>query len=99
MIMNPISAVEDRRTLIHIERVAELLGIGVGSIRTYVNNSKHHHRIPLPFRIEGRRKLCWYQEDVLAWLEARRAIPLPEYRPRGRPSIEELSRRNYSAGE
>lgn len=97
--MNSNSATEDRRTLIHIERVAELLGIGVTSIRTYANNPSHHHRIPLPFRIEGRRKLCWYQEDVLAWLEARRVLPLPEHRPRGRPSIEELSRRNYSAGE
>lgn len=93
--MNSTTTTDDNRKRIYIERVAELLGISIGSIRTYANNGKHQHRIPPPSRELGRKRLYWLEDEVLSWINTRLTVPLPEHRPRGRPSVEEQFRRKH----
>lgn len=85
------------RTLF-IEQLAPLIGKTETTIRTCATNAKYAHLIPRPFKLPHSRRLCWYERDVLAWIESTRpAEPPPPKRPRGRPTkAEQLSRARWA---
>lgn len=67
--------------------LSRMLGKSVTTIRTFATSSKYSHLIPRPFKLPGSRRLCWYERDVLAWIESTKpAEPPPPRRPRGRPT-------------
>lgn len=84
-------------TLLFIEQLSALIGKTPATIRTCATNKKYAHLIPPPFKLPNSRRLCWYQHEVLAWIESSRpATPPPEKRPRGRPTkIEQLERSRW----
>jgi hypothetical protein len=45
------------------------------------------------------RRLCWYEHEVLAWIDSHRpAEPSPRRRPRGRPTkAEQLARQRWDS--
>mgnify|MGYP006974788767 CR=1 FL=1 len=67
--------------------------------RTFATSSKYSHLIPRPFKMPGSRRLCWYERDVLAWIESTKpAEPPPPRRPRGRPTkAEQIARERWAA--
>ena len=85
------------RTLF-IEQLAPLIGKTETTIRTCATNAKYAHLIPRPFKLPHSRRLCWYERDVMAWIESTRpAEPPPPKRPRGRPTkAEQLSRARWA---
>jgi len=82
---------------IHIEETSALIGKAETTIRTCASNKKYQHLIPLPFKLPGSRRLCWWEHEVLAWMESNRpAEPPPPKRLRGRPTkVEQLSRARW----
>ena len=80
--------------ILFIEQVAALIGKSQTTIRTYATSAKYKHLIPPPFKLPGSRRLCWYEKDVLEWIEATRPVePPPARRPRGRPTNRERQAR------
>jgi predicted DNA-binding transcriptional regulator AlpA len=73
--------------VIFIEELSELIGKAPTTIRTCATNAKYLHLIPRPFKMPNSRRLCWWESDVLAWINASQELPLPTARrPRGRPT-------------
>ena len=81
------------------EDLSRMLGKSVTTIRTFATSSKYSHLIPRPFKMPGSRRLCWYERDVLAWIESTKpAEPPPPRRPRGRPTkAEQIARQRWAA--
>lgn len=84
-----------------IEQLSTLIGKSATSIRTYATSQQYKNKdlIPRPFKMPHSRRLCWYEHEVLAWIEAHRpAEPPPPKRPRGRPTkLEQLSRQRWAS--
>lgn len=73
--------------VLFIEELSELIGKAPTTIRTCATNAKYLHLIPRPFKMPNSRRLCWWESDVLAWINASREPPPPAARrPRGRPT-------------
>lgn len=73
--------------ILFVEQLSVLLGKTATTIRTFATNAKYHHLIPRPFKMPHSRRLCWYEHEVLAWIESTKpAAPPPQRRPRGRPT-------------
>jgi len=93
-------AAQDSGTLriLFIEQLAALIGKRVTTIRTCATNAKYQHLIPQPFKLPHSRRLCWWEHEVLAWIESNRpAEPPPVKRPRGRPTkVEQLARERWA---
>lgn len=90
--------------ILFIEQLSSLIGKSCTTIRTFVSHAKYKNRnlIPRPFKMPGSRRLCWYEHEVLDWIESSRpAEPPPCRRPRGRPTkAEQLVRQQWaSVGE
>lgn len=85
--------------ILFIEQLSTLIGKSATSIRTFATSEKYKHLIPRPFKMPHSRRLCWYEHEVLAWIEANRpAEPPPLKRPRGRPTkLEQLSRQRWAS--
>lgn len=87
--------------VLFIEQLSLLIGKSCKTIRTFVSHAKYKDKnlIPRPFKMPGSRRLCWYEHDVLEWIESTRpAEPPPPHRPRGRPTkAEQLSRQRWAA--
>lgn len=83
---------------IHIEETAALIGKAPTTIRTCATNRKYQHLIPPPFKMPHSRRLCWWEHEVLAWIESNRpAEPPPRKRQRGRPTkVEQLARERWA---
>ncbi len=54
--------------VLKIEDVAALIGKAPTTIRTCATNKKYAHLIPRPFKLPSSRRLCWYRDEVLAWM-------------------------------
>lgn len=82
---------------IHIDRTSALIGKTETTIRTCATNKKYQHLIPRPFKMPNSRRLCWFEHEVLAWMQSNRpAEPPPPKRPRGRPTkVEQLARARW----
>ncbi len=89
----------DLPKILFIEQLSILIGKTATTIRTCATNAKYAHLIPRPFKLPNSRRLCWYDHDVLAWINlGRPADPPPAKRPRGRPTkIEQLARQRWAA--
>lgn len=97
MHQNPVASSEDRPKILFIEQLSALIGKTATTIRTCATNQKYAHLIPTPFKMPHSRRLCWYEHEVLAWIDSYRpsATP-PKRRPRGRPrKVEQLARQRY----
>ena len=72
--------------ILFIEELSAAIGKTETTIRTCATNAKYAHLIPRPFKLPHSRRLAWYQDDVLKWLQA--ATPVGPERPRrrGRPT-------------
>jgi len=94
----PVAPPADLPRILFIEQLAHLIGKTETTIRTCATNAKYAHLIPRPFKLPNSRRLCWYERDVLAWIESTRpAEPPPLRRPRGRPTkAEQLSRARWA---
>lgn len=81
-----------------IEELSTVIGKAETTIRTCATNKKYQHLIPKPFKLPGSRRLCWWEHEVLAWIETNRpAEPPPVKRPRGRPTkVEQLARERWA---
>lgn len=80
--------------ILFIEQLSALIGKSPTTIRTFATSSKYKHLIPPPFKMPGSRRLCWYEKDVLNWIESTQPVePPPERRPRGRPTKREQQAR------
>lgn len=76
--------------ILFTEQLSALIGKSPTTIRTFATSSKYQHLIPRPFKLPGSRRLCWYEKDVLDWIESTRPVePPPPRRPRGRPTKRE----------
>ncbi|MCK2128201.1 helix-turn-helix transcriptional regulator [Thauera chlorobenzoica] len=76
--------------ILFTEQLSALIGKSPTTIRTFATSSKYRHLIPRPFKLPGSRRLCWYEKDVLDWIESTRPVePPPQRRPRGRPTKRE----------
>jgi predicted DNA-binding transcriptional regulator AlpA len=87
--------------VIFIETVAQLIGKAPTTIRTCATNAKYHHLIPRPWKMPGSRRLCWFEHEVVAWIESARPAPAPPLkRRRGRPTkVEQLQLEGLSWSE
>jgi hypothetical protein len=72
--------------ILFVEQLSPLIGKTPTTIRTCATNAKYQHLIPTPFKMPHSRRLCWYEQDVLAWIDSHRPAPEPVRRPRGRPT-------------
>lgn len=89
---NPTDPVPVR--ILFIEQLSVLIGKSMTTIRTFATSSKYKHLIPRPFKLPNSRRLCWYENDVLEWIDATRPVEPPlERRRRGRPSKREQQSR------
>lgn len=81
-----------------IEELSSLIGKTPTTIRTCATNKKYQHLIPPYFKMPHSRRLCWWEHEVLAWIELNRpAEPPPRKRPRGRPTkVEQLARERWA---
>ncbi len=87
------------RRILFIEELSVLIGKSTNTIRTCATNAKYMHLIPRPFHLPFSRRLAWYEEDVLAWLNQAQAVgPEPTRRRRGRPTKLEQTARARLAG-
>ena len=84
--------------ILFIEDLSLLIGKSLTTIRTFATCEKYKHLIPTPFKMPGSRRLCWYEDDVLAWIDSTRPVePPPPRRPRGRPTkAEQLARQRWA---
>lgn len=55
--------------IIHIEDVAEIIGLTVPSIRGHLRRGSKNV-VPKPFR-QGKRRLAWVRRDVMDWVSRR----------------------------
>ena len=94
----PVASPVDLPRILFIEQLASLIGKTETTIRTCATNAKYAHLIPRPFKLPNSRRLCWYERDVLEWIESTRPVePPPPRRPRGRPTkAEQLSRARWA---
>lgn len=83
--------------IIFIEELSLIIGKTPTTIRTCATCLKYGHLIPRPFKLPYSRRLCWYESDVLKWIESSQpAFPPPLRRPRGRPTkSEQLARQRW----
>ena len=83
--------------ILFVEQLSEQIGKTTNTIRTCATNKKYQHLIPRPFKLPNSRRLCWYEHDVLAWINSTRpAEPPPPKRLRGRPTkVEQLARARW----
>ena len=83
--------------ILFVEQLSEQIGKTANTIRTCATNKKYQHLIPRPFKLPNSRRLCWYEHDVLAWINSTRpAEPPPPKRLRGRPTkVEQLARARW----
>lgn len=72
--------------ILFVEQLSALIGKTPTTIRTCATNAKYQHLIPKPFKMPHSRRLCWYEQDVLEWIDSQRPVPEPARRPRGRPT-------------
>lgn len=86
--------------ILFIEQLSALIGKSTTTIRTFATSSKYKHLIPRPFKMPGSRRLCWYEKDVLDWIESTRpAEPPPPRRRPGRPTkTEQIARARWASG-
>jgi hypothetical protein len=86
-----------RRKVLFIEDLVDLIGKTATTIRTCSTNSKYKHLIPTPWKMPNSRRLCWFEDEVLDWIESGRpAFPPPTKRARGRPTkAEQLNRQRW----
>lgn len=78
--------------ILFIEQLSLLIGKSCTTIRTFVSHEKYKNKnlIPRAFKMPGSRRLCWYEHEVLAWIDSTRpAEPPVARRPRGRPTKSE----------
>lgn len=72
--------------IIFIEKLSNLIGKTATTIRTCATNEKYKHLIPRPFKMPNSRRLCWYREDVLAWLGCATIVSPQTKHRRGPPT-------------
>lgn len=96
--MLPVANSNGLPKILFIEQLSALIGKTATTIRTCSTNQKYAHLIPRPFKMPNSRRLCWYEHEVLAWIDSHRpAEPLPR-RPRGRPTkTEQLARQRWAS--
>lgn len=83
----PVEAYRTTPRIIFVEQLVELIGKTATTIRTCSTNSKYSHLIPRPFKMPNSRRLCWYESEVLAWIESTKPVGPPQpRRRRGRPT-------------
>jgi len=95
--MHPLASSDSLPKILFIEQLSALIGKTATTIRTCATNQKYAHLIPRPFKMPNSRRLCWYEHDVLVWIDSHRpAEPPPPRRPRGRPTkAEQLARQRW----
>lgn len=96
--MHPLANPSGLPKILFIEQLSALIGKTATTIRTCSTNQKYAHLIPRPFKMPNSRRLCWYEHEVLAWIDSHRPVePPPLRRPRGRPTkTEQLARRRWA---
>jgi predicted DNA-binding transcriptional regulator AlpA len=72
--------------ILFVEQLSALIGKTPTTIRTCATNAKYQHLIPQPFKMPHSRRLCWYEHEVLEWIDSHRPAPEPIRRQRGRPT-------------
>lgn len=84
---------------VFIEQLSLLIGKSPKTIRTFLSKEQYKHLVPRPFKLPHSRRLCWYEHEVLAWIDSHRpASPPPEKRRRGAPTkVERLERQRWAA--
>lgn len=84
--------------VLFIEQLSTLIGKSTTTIRTFATNEKYKHLIPRPWKMPHSRRLCWYEHEVLQWIDSQRpTLPEKVRRPRGRPTKQEqLARARFS---
>jgi predicted DNA-binding transcriptional regulator AlpA len=95
-------ALETRVRVLFIEDLASLIGKTKSTIRTFVSRREsYQHLIPPPYKLQGSRRLCWRERDVIRWMESTKPVfPPPEHRRPGRPTkLEQLERQRWAAGQ
>jgi hypothetical protein len=87
-----------QRIVLVIEDLVPRIHKTATTIRTCASNKKYQHLIPPPWKMPHSRRLCWYEDEVQAWIDANRpADPPPAKRPRGRPTtVEQLARQRWA---
>lgn len=70
--------------ILWIEDLSSLIDKTATTIRTCATNQKYAHLIPRPFKLPNSRRLCWYREDVLAWMSGATSVQ-PSKKPVTRP--------------
>lgn len=76
-----------QREVLFVEELSEIIGKTTTTIRTCSTNEKYQHLIPRPWKMPGSRRLCWFRDEVMDWIQSNRpACPPPAKRPRGRPT-------------
>lgn len=91
-------AAPSRVRILFIEQLSALIGKSTTTIRTFATRKGAQHLIPRPFKMPGSRRLCWYEADVLAWIESSRPAPEPpSKRRRGAPT--KVERAAWAAGK
>jgi predicted DNA-binding transcriptional regulator AlpA len=68
--------------LLTAEQVANLLGISPATLRSDVH--RNPQAVPPRVRIPGRKRLCWREKDVEAWVD-RHVESQKQAARRGRP--------------
>jgi predicted DNA-binding transcriptional regulator AlpA len=82
--------------ILFVEQLSALIGKTPTTIRTCATNAKYQHLIPKPFKMPHSRRLCWYEQEVLEWIDSQRPAPEPVRRRRGRPTkVAQLSRLSH----
>lgn len=96
--MLPVANLSGLPKILFIEQLSALIGKTATTIRTCSTNQKYAHLIPRPFKMPNSRRLCWYEHEVLAWIDSHRPVePPPLRRPRGRPTkTEQLARQRWA---
>lgn len=90
------SSPESLPRILFIEQLSALIGKTATTIRTCATNQKYAHLIPRPFKMPHSRRLCWYEHEVLAWIDSHRLAEPAARRPRGRPrKVEQIAQQRY----
>jgi predicted DNA-binding transcriptional regulator AlpA len=92
-----VAIARDLPKILFVEQLSALIGKTPTTIRTCATNAKYQHLIPRPFKLPHSRRLCWYETDVLDWINSHRpTISSQPRRARGRPTkAEQLARQQY----
>lgn len=67
-----IEKIEVEKKLIHVDDVAKLIGKASTTIRTFSTKNGCKHLIPRPFKMPNSRRLCWYEHEVIEWIESKK---------------------------